>query len=170
MPIVAKLDELGRPAWIALMILGFFAWWPVGLAILAYIIGSGRMGCSHYDGTDRWQRKMERLQEKLDRVRARSGWSSDGWGWQRPSGNRAFDEYRAETLRRLEEEQREFRDFLDRLRHARDKVEFDQFMAERRNRPQQQGPQSEGPGPQHGPAWGPGPSQGSQYQGPHPQA
>ena len=53
----------------------------------------------------------------------------------RSSGNRAFDEYRAETLRRLEEEQREFRDFLDRLRHAKDKAEFDQFMAERRNRP-----------------------------------
>jgi len=48
MPIVAKLDELGKPAWIALMILGFMVWWPVGLATLAFIIGSGRMswkGC-----------------------------------------------------------------------------------------------------------------------------
>ena len=52
------------------------------------------------------------------------------------SGNRAFDEYRIETLRRLEDEQREFRDFLDRLRLAKDKAEFDQFMAERRNRAQ----------------------------------
>ena len=43
MPIVAKLDELGKPAWIALMILGFMVWWPVGLATLAFIIGSGRM-------------------------------------------------------------------------------------------------------------------------------
>ena len=51
------------------------------------------------------------------------------------SGNRAFDEYRTETLRRLEDEQREFHDFLDRLRMAKDKAEFDQFMAERRNRP-----------------------------------
>ena len=51
------------------------------------------------------------------------------------SGNRAFDEYRAETLRRLEEEQREFKEFLDRLRHAKDKAEFDQFMAERGRRP-----------------------------------
>jgi hypothetical protein len=49
----------------------------------------------------------------------------------RTSGNQAFDEYRAGTLRRLEEEQREFRDFLSRLRRARDKVEFDQFMAGR---------------------------------------
>ena len=45
MPIVAKLDELGKPAWIALMILGFVVWWPLGLATLAFIIGSGRMGC-----------------------------------------------------------------------------------------------------------------------------
>jgi hypothetical protein len=51
------------------------------------------------------------------------------------SGNRAFDDYREETLRRLEEEQREFREFLDRLRKARDKDEFDQFMADRRTRP-----------------------------------
>jgi Protein of unknown function (DUF2852) len=37
-------------------------------------------------------------------------------------------------LRRLEEEQREFKEFLERLRFARDKTEFDQFMAERRSR------------------------------------
>ena len=35
MPIVAKLDELGRPAWILLMILGFMVWWPVGLMVRA---------------------------------------------------------------------------------------------------------------------------------------
>jgi hypothetical protein len=39
MPIVAKLDELGRPAWILLMILGFMVWWPVGFMVLAFIIG-----------------------------------------------------------------------------------------------------------------------------------
>jgi hypothetical protein len=58
----------------------------------------------------------------------------DWWGQPRSSGNRAFDDYRAETLRRLEEEQREFREFLERLRFAKDKTEFDQFMADRRNR------------------------------------
>jgi hypothetical protein len=46
-----------------------------------------------------------------------------------------------ETLKRLEDEQREFRDFLDRLRFAKDKTEFDQFMAERRNRVPDNGPQ-----------------------------
>jgi Protein of unknown function (DUF2852) len=135
MPIVAKLDELGRPAWIVLMILGFWFWWPLGLATLAFIIGSGRMSCWNHHGTDHWQRKMERMQEKLDRMRGKMSGGSEWRGNPRSSGNRAFDEYRAETLRRLEEEQRDFRDFLDRLRHAKDKAEFDQFMAERRNRP-----------------------------------
>ena len=149
MPIVAKLDELGRPAWIALMILGFVFWWPFGLAMLAFIIGSGRMSCWNHHNMDRWQRKMERMQDKMERMRGRMGsgfGSADWWGHPRSSGNRAFDEYRAETLRRLEDEQREFRDFLDRLRHARDKAEFDQFMAERRDRPAQPSPGQE---PQH---------------------
>jgi hypothetical protein len=53
----------------------------------------------------------------------------------RSTGNRAFDDYREETLRRLEEEATEFQSFLQRLRHAKDKAEFDQFMSERRNSP-----------------------------------
>ena len=61
------------------------------------------------------------------------GWfEAQAQGGQPSSGNHAFDDYRAETLRRLEEEQREFLQFLERLRHAKDKAEFDQFMAERR--------------------------------------
>jgi Protein of unknown function (DUF2852) len=63
----------------------------------------------------------------------------------RQSGNRAFDEYRQETLRRLEEEQREFQEFLTRLRRAKDKAEFDQFMAERRTRSGSSSGDSSGP-------------------------
>ena len=37
--------------------------------------------------------------------------------------------------RRTIKEQQEFREFLDRLRFAKDKAEFDQFMAELRQRP-----------------------------------
>ena len=81
------------------------------------------------------------MQSKMDRMRDRMMGSP--WGFTPPSsGNRAFDEYRAETLKRLEEEQKEFRDFLDRLRFAKDKTEFDQFMAERRNRPSEPPPQT----------------------------
>ena len=49
-----------------------------------------------------------------------------------PTGNAAFDEYREQTLQRLEDEQQEFQDFLERLRQARDKEEFDLFMADRK--------------------------------------
>lgn len=85
---------------------------------------------------DRWQNKMERMQYRMDRMRDRMERRGFGFGFGPPSsGNRAFDEYRAETLQRLEEEQREFKDFLTRLRHAKDKEEFDQFMAQHRTRP-----------------------------------
>jgi hypothetical protein len=154
MPITAKLDEFGKPAWVVLIVLGFIAWWPIGLAILAFTIWSGRMGCGHYGyghhGYDRWQHKIERMQRKMDWMRAKMGGGSrGGYAYASPSGNRAFDEYRTETLRRLEEEQREFRDFLERLRMAKDKSEFDQFMAERRNRPPQEPGQASEPPPQH---------------------
>jgi hypothetical protein len=121
--VAAKIDEIGKPAWVVLMILGFMVWWPLGLATLAYLIWSRRMMCGHSRGFGWRQHGMQQ-----------QGGGTGNW-WQPSSGNRAFDEYRTETLRRLEEEQREFRDFLDRLRMAKDKSEFDQFMAERRNRP-----------------------------------
>ncbi len=124
MALAARLDDYGRPAWLAVMVLGFIVWWPIGLAILGYIIWSGRMGC----GKGRWGQWSRERSERL-------GWES-GRFRRNESGNSAFDEYRAETLRRLEDEQREFLDFLQRLRHAKDKAEFDQFMTERRNRPQ----------------------------------
>ncbi|MBX2806761.1 MAG: DUF2852 domain-containing protein [Hyphomicrobiales bacterium] len=124
MVIAQRLDDYGKPAWLAVMVVGFIVFWPIGLAILGYMIWSGRMGC----GRGNWSR-----------------WKSEKWargGWRRGhraggfSGNSAFDEYKAETLRRLEDEQQEFMDFLKRLRDAKDKAEFDQFMNERRNRPQ----------------------------------
>ncbi|WBU65742.1 DUF2852 domain-containing protein [Paracoccus aerodenitrificans] len=102
------LDDKGKGAWIAAMILGFIFVWPVGLAILLYMIGSNRMfTCS-----------------------SRRGYS--GRHSVRPSGNSAFDAYREETLKRLEDEHNEFTAFMVRLREARDKSEFDQFMKERR--------------------------------------
>jgi hypothetical protein len=144
MPITAKLDEFGKPAWIALIVLGFMVFWPLGLAILAFTIWSGRMSCG-YHGQERWQRKMDRMQEKMDWMRTKmSGGPSGFWGAPPSSGNSAFDEYRTETLKRLEDEQREFKDFLARLRFAKDKTEFDAFMNERRNRPAPEAPPSQG--------------------------
>jgi len=134
--VVATLDDWGKPAWIAVMVLSFILFWPLGLAILAYMIWSGRMGCGRHGEMSRWQQRMS---DNWDKSRER--WGRGGF---HSSGNRAFDEYRDETLKRLEEEQREFREFLDRLRKAKDKQEFDQFMAERRTNPSP-GPQGTAP-------------------------
>ena len=126
------LDSPWHPGWIAVTVLGFIIWWPIGLALLFFTLGSRKMGC--WSHQDRWSNKMERMQYKMERMRNRM--ERRGFPFGPPSsGNRAFDEYRMETLRRLEEEQTEFRDFLDRLRHAKDKEEFDQFMAQHRPRP-----------------------------------
>jgi hypothetical protein len=141
MTIAAHLDDIGKPAWIGLMIVSFILWWPLGLVVLGYLVGSGRMSCWAHGGGERWQRRMERMQERMERMHGAAERWGGGRRYRGTSGNRAFDEYRAETLRRLEEEQREFMEFLDRLRHAKDKVEFDQFMAERGRRPQAEPPQ-----------------------------
>jgi hypothetical protein len=56
--------------------------------------------------------------------------------WMKPrtprTTNSAFDQYRAEVLRSLEDEQQEFNAYLQRLRRARDQDEFDAFIADRR--------------------------------------
>jgi hypothetical protein len=124
-----------HPGMVIGTILGFLFWWPVGLAFLFFTLRSMKMGCWNHQ--DRWANKMERMQHKMERMRGRmerGGFPFGGFG-PPSSGNRAFDEYRVETLKRLEEEQTEFKDFLDRLRHAKDKEEFDQFMAQHRPRP-----------------------------------
>ena len=144
--VVARIDDFGRPAWIALMVLGFIVFWPIGLAILAYLLWSGRMGCGRHDiehwrerAAERWERRRERWERRMQ-----GHWA--GGAGMRPSGNRAFDEYREEALRRLEDEAKEFRSFLERLRMAKDRAEFDDFMRERRDR---QGPaQGSAPQPQ----------------------
>lgn len=107
------LDDKGKGAWIAVMVLGFVIFWPVGLALLAYMIWSKKMtftSTSHRNRSCGWHPKSHNT---------------------RSTGNSAFDAYKSETLRRLEEEQENFESFLQRLRESRDKAEFDQFMEDR---------------------------------------
>ena len=76
--------------------------------------GASRVGVHSSCGSDRLAKRLAKI------------YSTDG--------NRAFDAYKADTLRRLEEEQHNFEAFLERLREAKDKAEFDQFMDERAKR------------------------------------
>ena len=123
------LWSISRPLLIAATITGFIVWWPVGLVLLCVAI---------------WNRRFGRFLFGGGRGGSRCGGWAGPWSCGRnemqnrgsqSSGNRAFDEYKAETVRRLEEEQGEFAAFLDRLRFAKDKAEFDQFMSERRQMP-----------------------------------
>ncbi len=128
MAIAERMDEYGKGAWIAATILAFWVFWPAGLAMLIFLSCSGRMRAWKYEARGRWYNMASG---------GGCGWGPDGRNSSSSrrrggSGNVAFDEYRRETLRRLEEEQREFEEYLDRLRAAKDKSEFDQFMAERR--------------------------------------
>ncbi|MEM1389183.1 MAG: DUF2852 domain-containing protein [Pseudomonadota bacterium] len=102
------LDDRGKGAWIAASVIGFIVFWPVGLALMAYMI---------------WGKNMFKSSCGSRRMRAQRS--------MRTTGNQAFDSYKADTLRRLEEEQEAFEAFLQRLRDAKDKAEFDDFMDER---------------------------------------
>ncbi len=129
MELVHRIDEYGKPAWIVLMILSFIIFWPIGLAVLGYMLWSGRMGsCKR-----RRHRKQMWAGERKEPTDYGFSKAMRAWSRHAPaSGNRAFDEYRAETMRRLEEEFDEFQGFLDQLRMARDKKEFDKFMKSRK--------------------------------------
>jgi hypothetical protein len=115
------MDRRGKGAWIAAMILGFIFFWPLGLALLFYMIWSNRMFSKSHSCS-----------------RAKSFYRRDA-----SSGNTAFDAYKADTLRRLEEEQLQFEAFMDRLRAAKDQSEFDQFMKDRSRKTQDEPAQAE---------------------------
>ena len=91
------------------MVLGFILFWPIGLAVLFYMIWSNRMSRPGF------------CRQSADAAPIAPG----------DTGNAAFDAYKADTLRRLEEEQAQFEAYLQRLRAAKDKAEFDAFMEER---------------------------------------
>ncbi len=109
------LDDRGKGAWIVAMVAAFILFWPLGLALLAYMIWSKRMfafSCGHRRHRD-------------------GAWNHARRHGFRSSGNTAFDAYKADTLDRLEREQENFEAFLRRLRESKDKSEFDEYLEER---------------------------------------
>jgi hypothetical protein len=117
-----------RPAWtpatIALMVVGFMLFWPLGLAMLAYII---------------WGDRLDDVKGEFSKVRDNLfGYGRKGMTMHARTGNVAFDDWREKELARIEEERRkldemrsEFDDYLRELRRAKDQEEFDRFMASR---------------------------------------
>lgn len=129
-------SALIRPAWtpatIALMVIGFMVFWPLGLAMLAYIIWGDRL--------DGFKRDVNRATDGIFAGCRRGSEKAARWGQggSARSGNVAFDDWREKELERLNEERRKLDEMLDQfdeyareLRRAKDQDEFDRFMASR---------------------------------------
>lgn len=100
------LKDIGRPVWLALMVLGFIWFWPVGLGILAYLAWSGQIGIKG----------------------AGMPWSPAFWS----SGNKAFDKHQAEARAALDAEREMFGKFLDERLDAEQRAEFEAFKAKQK--------------------------------------
>jgi Protein of unknown function (DUF2852) len=147
----ARWRRRGGSRWTAFeiiaMVLGFIVFWPIGLAILGYKFWQGR-----YGGPDLQTLATNKWQDARTMMASNSSWGSS-WScggamrsasrFYTPStGNAAFDEWRTAELARLDEErrkldeaQRDFAEYVDAIRRAKDREEFERFMAERRARP-----------------------------------
>ena len=127
-----------RPAWtpatITLMVIGFMVFWPLGLAMLAYIIWGDRL--------EGFKKDVNRATDGIFAGCRRGADKAQRWGHTRTgytrTGNVAFDDWREKELARLDEERRkldemlnEFDEYARELRRAKDQEEFDRFMAER---------------------------------------
>lgn len=125
--------QLIKPEWspltIGLMVLGFIVFWPLGLAMLFYILWGEHWGGSS-DKAEKWMHKQKHKMKGCRGKRYRR---------HHATGNAAFDEYREAEFRRIEEERarleqerEEFEEFLRNLHMARDREEFDRFKSDHR--------------------------------------
>lgn len=122
-----------KPVEIVAVVLGFAIYWPIGVAILGWKF---------------LQRRGYTVPDVFEVARDRfAGWTGDmnraprrPWRpFETTTGNAAFDEWRKAEMDKLDEQRRQLdaaeRDFAehkDNLRRARDREEFDRFMAARR--------------------------------------
>ena len=128
-------SALIRPAWtpatIAMMVVGFMVFWPLGFAMLAYIIWGDRL--------DGFKRDVNRATDGIFAGCRRGSDKAARWGHgSARTGNVAFDDWREKELERLNEERNkldemltQFDEYARELRRAKDQDEFDRFMANR---------------------------------------
>ncbi len=114
------------PATVALMVLGFIVFWPLGLAMLAYILFGDRFRSFKREANTAAEGMFGRCRHGRYR------------GPHFSTGNVAFDDWRKAELYRLEAERRkldemreEFDAYLRELRRAKDQEEFNRFMRDR---------------------------------------
>jgi hypothetical protein len=134
--------EPWKPVEILAMVLGFIVFWPIGLAVLGWKFWQKKSGYSGdivSFGREKWEKSANWARGSDGWGFAVNNWAASGSGMG-STGNRAFDEWRTAELARLEEErqrlvaaEREFAEFMENLRHARDREEFERFMDAHRN-------------------------------------
>jgi hypothetical protein len=136
-----------KPQWsaltITLMVLGFIVFWPLGLAVLGYILWGEKFGGTPEKAQAYWNKGCAFVGANKPR-----NWNKGSFTM-KSSGNAAFDEYRAEQLKRLDEERARldaeidaFHEYMANLNKAKDREEFDRFMNERRGSRQGYGEQN----------------------------
>lgn len=118
------------------IVFAFFYFWPAAAAYVAWkLLG--------YPGLQEARSTMNEHANSLREFRFSGPVRGPFAGGFKPdfgrTGNAAFDEYRRTEVerlererRRLDEEAREFRTFVEDLKRAKDREEFDAYMARRR--------------------------------------
>ena len=137
------INSMIRPAWtpvtIAMMIVGFMIAWPLGLAVIAYIIWGDRLEAFKSDVNVATDKAAGFFGNAKGGFNMGNGKFGGGFGQTfGQTGNVAFDEWREGELKRIEAERaklaearHEFDNYLRELRRAKDEEEFRLFMAER---------------------------------------
>lgn len=129
---------------IGAIVVSFIYWWPLGLALVAWKVAGypalAELRGLATRGAANWTGEAGRPASRF--ARAFEAASHRG-----ATGNEAFDAYRKAEIdrldaqrRALQEESRAFAEFVDELKRARDREQFDAFMAKRRAQTGDTGP------------------------------
>lgn len=124
---------------IGAIVVSFIYWWPIAVAYVAWKIAGypalGQMKVFANNGSFSFAsgNGASRFARAFEAAKAYPGTGAT-------SGNWAFEEYRRAELERLEarrralqEESRAFAEFVEELKRAKDREQFDAFMAKRRS-------------------------------------
>jgi hypothetical protein len=125
------------------MVLGFMVFWPVGLAVLGYKYWQYKTGGADLQTAASGVFRSARSAMGGFQASGPGQWARQNWahGFSTSTGNAAFDAWKSAEIARLEEERRrledahrEFSEWLENVRRAKDREEFERFMNERRTR------------------------------------
>ena len=125
------------------MVIGFMLFWPIGLAVLGFKYWQYKTGGADLQTVAAGAYRNARSAMGGIPAGAPGAWTRPNWthGYTTSTGNAAFDAWKGAEIarleaerRRLEDAHREFADWLETVRQAKDREEFERFMNARRSR------------------------------------